>query len=104
MAPCCYGMRRTLESRTIHAGNAWSEHLAFADNGRLLAVSTGRTLRVFDAGGALRAVFESHPGVIAALAWRPKSVEVAVAGNGGMRIHGSSRSSRRATTRCAAPA
>ncbi|MFI4894994.1 MAG: WD40 repeat domain-containing protein [Steroidobacterales bacterium] len=79
--------RRTLESRTIHAGNTWSEHLAFADNGRLLAVSTGRTLRVFDAGGALRAVFESHPGVIAALAWRPKSVEVAVAGNGGMRIH-----------------
>jgi WD40 repeat protein len=78
---------RTLESRVIHEGPEWSEHLAFADNGRLLAVATGRTLRLFDAAGALRAGFEPHTGVIAALAWRPKSAEVAAAGNGGMRIH-----------------
>src|ERR1022692_2091778 len=45
---------RTLESRAIHEGAEWSEHLAFADNGRLLAVATGRTLRLFDASGALR--------------------------------------------------
>jgi len=78
---------RTLESRVIHEGTEWSEHLAFADNGRLLAVATGRTLRLFDAGGDPRASFEPHPGVIAALAWRPKSLEIAAAGNGGVRIH-----------------
>jgi WD40 repeat protein len=81
---------RTLESRTIHSGTQWAEHLAFADNGRLLAVASGRALRLFDAGdagGAERASFEPHPGVIAALAWRPKSAEIAVAGNGGARIH-----------------
>jgi WD40 repeat protein len=78
---------RTLTSRSIHSGKEWSEQLAFADNGRLLAVATGRTLRLFDGSGALRGCFESHPGVIAALAWRPKSPEIAAAGNGGMRIH-----------------
>jgi len=78
---------RTLEPRQIHGGTQWSERLAFADNGRLLAVATGRTLQLFDAGGALRQSFEPHPGVIAALAWRPKSAEIAAAGNGGVRIH-----------------
>jgi WD40 repeat protein len=78
---------RTLDSRTIHAGKEWSEQLAFSDNGRMLAVATGRALRVFDAAGAQRASFESHAGTIAALAWRPRSTEIAAAGNGGMRLH-----------------
>ena len=78
---------RTLESRTIHTDREWSEQLAFSDNGKLLAVATGRALRVFDASGALRATLSAHPGVIAALAWRPKSLELAAAGNGGMRLH-----------------
>jgi WD40 repeat protein len=78
---------RTLEPREILRAGEWSEHLAFADHGRLLAVATGRVLRLFDSGGALRHSFEAHPGVIAALAWRPKSAEVAAAGNGGVRIH-----------------
>jgi WD40 repeat protein len=78
---------RTLESRTIHAGKEWSEQLAFSDNGRMLGVATGRALRVFDAAGAQRASFDAHAGTIAALAWRPKSTEIAAAGNGGMRLH-----------------
>jgi len=78
---------RTLESRAIHAGKEWSEQLAFSDNGRLLGIATGRALQVFDAAGAQRASVESHAGTIAALAWRPKSTELAAAGNGGMRLH-----------------
>jgi WD40 repeat protein len=35
---------RTRQGRPIHSSQAWSEQLAFADNGRLLALSTGRTL------------------------------------------------------------
>ena len=78
---------RSLAPQVILSGKAWSEQLLFADNGRLLAVATGRTLRLFDAAGALRTEFDPHPGVIAALAWRPKSPELAAAGNGGMRLH-----------------
>ena len=78
---------RTLQPQVILEGSQWCEHLAFADHGRTLAVATGRLLRLFDAEGALKASFESHPGVIAALAWRPKSSEIAAAGNGGLRIH-----------------
>jgi WD40 repeat protein len=78
---------RSFEARPIHTAVEWSEHLAFSDNGRLLAVATGRALRLFDTGGALREQFTPHPGAIAALAWRPKSGEIAATGNGGLRIH-----------------
>jgi WD40 repeat protein len=78
---------RTLESSAIHSGNEWSERLAFADNGRLLAVASGRTLRLFDPQGQALHSFSEHAGAIAALAWRPKSGQIAAAGNGGVRIH-----------------
>jgi WD40 repeat protein len=78
---------RTLEARAIQEAGEWSEHLAFSDNGRLLAVSTGRVLRLFDSAGALQAQFTPHWGAIAALAWRPKVGEIAASGNGGVRIH-----------------
>jgi WD40 repeat protein len=35
----------------------------------------------------LRASFDPQAGSIAAIAWRPKSNEIAAAGNGGMRLH-----------------
>jgi WD40 repeat protein len=78
---------RSLESRPIHSGKEWSGPLGYSDNGRWLAVATGKTLRVFDATGAVHASYESHAGAIAALAWRPRSTEIAAAGNGGMRLH-----------------
>jgi WD40 repeat protein len=78
---------RALAARSIYQAVEWSEHLAFDRQGRSLAVATGRTLRLFDADGALQASFESQPGAIAALAWRPGGSEIAAAGNGGVRIH-----------------
>ena len=71
----------------MQAGSQWSERLAFAGHGRLLAVATGRVLQVFDAGGEPRAQLPPQPGVIAALAWRPKTSELATLGNGGARLH-----------------
>ena len=65
----------------------WSEQLAFAPGGRQLAVATGKRLRLYDLAGGLLADFADRPGSIAALAWRPKSPEIAAAANGGMRIH-----------------
>ncbi len=73
--------------RPIHEGKAWCDRLGFADHGRLLAAAAGRVLHVFDAAGATLHALAGHTGVIAALAWRPKSSEIAVAGNGGARLH-----------------
>ncbi|HXL98086.1 MAG TPA: hypothetical protein VN925_06890 [Steroidobacteraceae bacterium] len=78
---------RSLDAKAIHRSKEWSERLAFADSGRLLAVSTGRTLHLFDQHGQVRHSLAEHAGAIAALAWRPKSAEIAAAGNGGVRIH-----------------
>jgi WD40 repeat protein len=73
--------------RAIHEDPAWCDRLGFADHGRLLAAAAGRVLHVFDAAGATLHTLAGHAGVIAALAWRPKSSELAAAGNGGARVH-----------------
>ena len=78
---------RSREARLVHAAAEWSEQLAFSSNGRLLAVSTGRQLQVFDGGGALRVALPPHSGAIAALAWRARTSELATVGNGGARVH-----------------
>jgi WD40 repeat protein len=78
---------RALQSRTILAGSEWSEHLAYADNGRLLAVASGRTLRLFDEQGELQHSLAEQQASIAAIAWRPGSAQIAAAGNGGVRLH-----------------
>jgi WD40 repeat protein len=78
---------RSLKATPIHAGKEWSQQLAFADNGRLLAVASARTLHLFDPQGRARHSFTGHAGAIAAVAWRPRSGEIAAAGNGGVRLH-----------------
>ena len=78
---------RSREATVILAGSTWSERLAYASHGRLLAVATGRTLQIFDSGGGLRARLPPQSGVIAALAWRGKTSELASVGNGGARVH-----------------
>jgi WD40 repeat protein len=78
---------RTLQARAVHQSQQWSERLAFADNGRWLAVATGRILRLVNEDGDAQHHFADHPGNIAALAWRPRANEIAAAGNGGARVH-----------------
>jgi WD40 repeat protein len=78
---------RSLAATPIHRGKEWSEQLAFAGNGRLLALGTGRALQLFDQQGHALHRFTDHAGAIAALAWRPRSAEIAAAGNGGVRLH-----------------
>ncbi len=78
---------RTRESRLLQATPGWSERLAYAGHGRLLAVATGRELQVYSSDGELQARLPPQPGVIAAIAWRAKGSELAAVGNGGARIH-----------------
>ncbi|HEY1725235.1 MAG TPA: hypothetical protein VGF89_07425 [Steroidobacteraceae bacterium] len=78
---------RSLDAKQLLTGKEWSERLAFSDNGRLLAVASGRTLHLFDPQGESQHRFSEHAGVIAAIAWRPKSSELAAVGNGGLQLH-----------------
>ncbi len=78
---------KSRSSQCLLEDQQWSEQLAFAAHGRLLAVATGKALRVFDSSGALRAQLPPHTGVIAALAWRPRNHELAALGNGGAHLH-----------------
>jgi WD40 repeat protein len=78
---------RSGAAQTIHRASAWSERLAYAANGRWLAVGTGRNLHLYDAAGEPRAQLPPHSGTIAAIAWRAKGSELAAVGNGGARIH-----------------
>ena len=80
---------RTLESRELVAGSEWCEHLAFSRNGQFLAVAVQKELRIFDAEGVERARFANQPGVINALAWRPKPpTEIAAVSQGGAHLYG----------------
>jgi WD40 repeat protein len=65
------------ELRASDTASDWCEHVRFSPDGKLLATSAGRTLRVWTRDGGL--VFENaaHDSTIAALAWRPDSAGVA---------------------------
>jgi WD40 repeat protein len=78
---------RDFSHRAIQQGAQWSERLAFSDSGRWLAAAMGKTLQLYDADGQLKHSLSGHAGSIAAISWRPKSHEIAAAGNNGVRIH-----------------
>ena len=78
---------RTRAARVIHSAVTWSERLGWSSNGKLLAVATGRALQVFGSDGAPRVSLPAQNGVIAAIAWRGKTSELASVGNGGANLH-----------------
>jgi len=79
---------RTQDSRELIASSQWCEHLGFARNGKWLAVAVQRELRIFDADGLEHARFANQPGVINALAWRPKPpTEIAAVSQGGAHLY-----------------
>jgi WD40 repeat protein len=78
---------RTRAARVIHTASSWSERLAWSANGRALAVATGRELCIYGSDGALRVRLPPQTGVIAAIAWRAKTSELASVGNGGAHVH-----------------
>jgi len=65
------------ELSTSDGKGDWCEHAQFSPDGKLLATTAGKTLRVWTSAG--EQVFEStaHDSTIAALAWRPDSAGVA---------------------------
>ena len=78
---------RARSARVIHSSATWSERLAWSANGRALAIATGRELGIVASDGAARVRLPPQAGVIAAIAWRAKTSELASVGNGGAYVH-----------------
>lgn len=68
---------------------AWTDHVAFAPRGPLLALTRGRHLEVHDVSQERR-LFRSdaHPSTLAGLEWSSAGDRVAVAAFGGVWVHG----------------
>lgn len=62
--------------KELNAGAEWVEHLAWTDNGLLLATAAGRKLKVWTKEGELVREYPDHPNTIAAIAWRSGSEEL----------------------------
>lgn len=78
-------------------GAAWVECLAWSPDGRLLATSAGRTVRVWDPAGELVREFADLPSTVADLAWRPGSGHLTAAVYGGVVMADPSAGGGRAT-------
>jgi WD40 repeat protein len=65
--------------KELNCGAEWVEHIAWSDNGRLLATAAGRKLKVWTKDGELVQQYPDHPNTIAAIAWKARSEEVASA-------------------------
>ena len=79
---------RSSAAKVIHAAPQWSERLAFS--GQRAMAGRGHRPRAAGIRGraaTARAQLPPQTAVIAALAWRPKSNELAALGNGGARLH-----------------
>lgn len=64
-----WGVEGDRPKHTIDAGNTWVENIAWAPNGRWLAATCGRQVRVYDALGSEIWRSDNHPSTISAIAW-----------------------------------
>jgi WD40 repeat protein len=71
----------------IRPGTSWTEQIAFAPDGKLLATATGKTLALWDAAGQKVHAFEPFPGTIAAISWDRSGRDLAAASTGGVTVH-----------------
>lgn len=64
----------------------WVEHLAWSPDGRILATSSGRVLRLWTSAGEPRLQTEPHTSTVAGIAWRKDAREVATCCYGGVHV------------------
>jgi WD40 repeat protein len=74
-------------SARIRPGMAWTEQIAFAPDGKLLATATGKTLALWDSAGEKVHSFEPLAGTIAAIAWDKAGRDLAAAASGAVTVH-----------------
>jgi WD40 repeat protein len=75
-----------LPSKLLNSGTAWTEHLAYAPDGKL-ATATGKTLDLWSREGDRVGQLAPHASTIAAIAWDASGRELAAATHRAMWIH-----------------
>ena len=65
-------------------GAAWVERCEFRPDGTLLAVSAGRSVRLYSIDGLLQRDIAEHPSTVADVRWMPDGSELVVARYGGL--------------------
>jgi YD repeat-containing protein len=73
--------------KRLRPGTAWTQHIAFSPDGKLLAAATGKTLSLWDSTGEQVRSFEPHAGSIAAIAWDKPGRDLAAASAGAIAVH-----------------
>jgi len=73
--------------KRMRPGTAWTEHIAFSPDGKLLATATGKVLALWDCAGEKVHQFEPLAGTIAAIAWDKPGRDLAAATAGAVCVH-----------------
>jgi WD40 repeat protein len=73
--------------KRLRPGMAWSEHIAYSPDGKLLATATGKVLALWDSAGEKVHQFEPLAGNIAAIEWDKPGRDLAAATAGAVSIH-----------------
>jgi WD40 repeat protein len=71
------------EVQALRHATSWVERVAFHPGGQLLAAAAGKSLRVWDAAGALVCEHRDHESTIADIAWKPGLEQIAAVAYGG---------------------
>jgi WD40 repeat protein len=71
----------------IRPGIAWTEHIAFSPDGKLLATATGKVLALWDSTGQKVHAFEPLEGTIASIGWDKPGRDLAAASTGAVMVH-----------------
>ena len=64
-----WGVAEGQVQQTIDVGRGWAEHVAWSPDGRSLAVSCSRQVRVYGADGGEVWRSDDHPSTVSAIAW-----------------------------------
>ena len=73
--------------KRLRPGMAWTEHIAYSPDGKLLAAATGKVLSLWDSAGELVHRFEPLSATIAALSWDKPGRDLAAATQGAVCVH-----------------
>ena len=70
----------------LPGNGGWVDHLLWSPDGRFLATSCGRVVRLWTNAGEPRLETEPHPSTVAGIAWRKDSRELATCCYGGVHL------------------
>jgi WD40 repeat protein len=73
--------------KQMRPGTAWTEHIAFSPDGKLLATATGKVLALWDSAGTKVHQFDPLTGTIAAITWDKPGRDLAAATTGAVCVH-----------------